>query len=106
MRLGGRLDSGDELANPRRNLIAEAGAVEDAVMADPFREVILLPRFRDINAQFIGRVSLADARDVVLLPFDGQQAAIADGGQINPPPAMGHLAFWQRVTHENRLDRL
>lgn len=43
MRLGGRLDSGDELANARRNLFAEAGAVKDPVVADPLRQVIVLP---------------------------------------------------------------
>src|SRR5579863_4503021 len=62
--LSGRLDSRDELADVRRDLFAEAGAVEDAVMADPFGQQIVLPRLRDVDAQFIGGIGLADARDV------------------------------------------
>ena len=40
---GAGLDSGDELANAGDDQLAEPGAVEDAVMADPHGEVIMLP---------------------------------------------------------------
>ncbi len=52
------------------------------------------------------RLGLADAGNVVVLAFDGQQRDALDLARIDRPAAMRHLALRQRVPHEHRIDRL
>src|SRR3984957_16661752 len=100
---GAGLDSGDELANARDDQLAEPGAVEDAVMADTLGQIIMLSRLRDIDAQIVGGAGLADARDIVLLPFHAQKAGVVDRLQVDRSSVVGHLYIWQGVAHEHSL---
>src|SRR5208337_3149732 len=64
------VDVGPELAHLRRDLFAEARAVENAVMADLPLQVVQPLRLRDVDAQVLGSESLADPANVVLLALD------------------------------------
>src|ERR1700746_2012650 len=64
------VDHPDEVANARHGLLAEARAVEDAVVAESHLEVIKLLPLGNVHAQFVGRVGLAYAGNVVVLALD------------------------------------
>src|SRR5271166_6918716 len=99
-------DRRNEFADARRDFLAEAGAVEHAVVADFQLQVMLLPRRGNVDAKLLRRLGLTRAGNIVLLAFDGHQAAIADRSRIDALPAMHHLALRQRMADEHRLDRL
>src|SRR5208337_3223017 len=84
------VDVGPELAHLRRDLFAEARAVENAVMADLPLQVVQPPRLRDVDAQVLGSESLADPANVVLLALDRHEAAMADRLQVDELAAMLH----------------
>src|SRR5208337_5303462 len=69
------LGHGDEPQDSRGDLLAVARAIEHAVMTDSPRQVMHLPRVGDVDAKFLGRIGLADPRNVILLAFDGHQGA-------------------------------
>src|SRR5919201_4232744 len=85
---------------------AEAGTVEDAVMADPRALEMLLAGGGEVRTQVEGRRALAAPSDVVLLALDGHQRDAADGFEVDAAPAMDHLSFWEGMAHEHRVDRL
>src|SRR5208282_2859895 len=86
-----RNDRRNEFADARRDFLAEAGAVEHAVVADFQLHVMLLPRRGNVDAKLLRRLGLTRAGNIVLLAFDGHQAAIADRSRIDALPAMHHL---------------
>src|SRR5271165_7685448 len=93
-RLGRSLvDERDESQDPRHDLLAEAGAVEHAVMADLQLQMMQLLPVRDVGAQLMGGIGLADPRNIVLLALDREQPAIADRGRIDWGAAMRHFAL-------------
>ena len=81
-----RAVGGDEIGDARRDLGAEARAVEDAVMADLRLHVVGAHVGRDVDADVVRRLGLADAGNVVVLAFDGQQrdVRIAAGSTGSP----------------------
>ena len=68
----------NEIGDPRSDLGAEPGAVEDAVVTDPGLQVIDLLVGGQVRRQVEGGQGLADARDVVLLALDGHDGAAPD----------------------------
>src|SRR5688500_12194781 len=59
----------NEVSDARLDLAAETRAVEDAVMADAHREKMLFLVVRQIGAERVRRLGLADAGNVVALAF-------------------------------------
>ena len=100
------LDAGVEGADARRDFLAEAGAVEDAIMSDVFLQMMHPQFIGDIDAQILRRLGLADAGNIVLLALDGHQPDPPDGAEIDGLAAMLHLAARQLVVNENGVDRL
>ncbi len=77
--LGGfHVEADHEVDDARRDLGAEARAVEDAVMADARLEVVHALVGRDVDAEVVRRLRLADAGNVVVLALDRQQRDVAD----------------------------
>src|SRR5580693_6690835 len=54
----------------------------------------------------MSRLGLADARYVVMLAFDREQANPLDGREIDGPAAMSHLTERQRMTYKDGIDSL
>src|SRR5208337_5134995 len=96
----------NELADARGDFLAETGAAEHAEVADFRLQVVQFPRLWDVDAEFLRRMGLTDAGNVVLLAFDRHQTAVADRRQIDELAAVPHLTLRQRVTNENGFDRL
>ena len=96
----------DEVGDTRSDFGSEARAVEHAVMADARLQPMRLTVRRYVDAEFMRRLGLADAGNIVVLAFDGEQRDALDRGKIDGPAAMRHLAERQRVAHENGIDRL
>ena len=95
-----------EIGDARRDLGAEARAVEHAVVADAELQIMRLALRRNVDAQPVRGLGLADAGNVVVLAFDGEQRGVADLARIDRPAAVRHLALRQRVAHEHGLDGL
>ena len=95
-----------EIGDARRDLGAEARAVEHAVMADGRLQVMRLVVGRNVRAQPMRRLGLADAGNVVVLALDRHQARRADLRRIDRTAAMRHLALRQRVADEHGIDGL
>src|SRR3984957_14767367 len=96
----------DEIGKAWRGLGAETRTVEYAVMADAGLQPVGLAIRRNVGAQPMRRLSLADAGDIVVLAFDRKKCDPFDPGEIDRPAAMGHLAERQRVAHEHSIDGL
>ncbi len=75
LRAAGRLAHRQhEIGNARRDLRAEARAVEHAVMSDARLQPMRLAVRRDVGAQAVRRLGLADTGNIVVFAFDGEQA--------------------------------
>ena len=57
--------------------LAPFAAVEDAVMADAFGEVVSLQLARQAGGDVERGLGLADAADIVALALDGEQGDVA-----------------------------
>ena len=75
-------------------------------MADAFGQMILLERFRQVGGDGQRRLGLADARDVVALAFDREDADVGDRARIDLAAAMQHLALGKGVRLEHHRDGL
>src|SRR4051794_5102501 len=73
-----RSSRGNEIADLRIDRLAPAPAAEDAVVARAFDGQVPLSVGGDAAAQVQRGAGLADAGDVVVLAFDGQQARARD----------------------------
>ena len=87
-------------------LVAPFAAVEDTVMADIARQMILLLRQWQMFGQVERGAGLADTGDIVVLAFDRQQCGVADGIGIDRLAAMDEFALGQRMLLEYVFDRL
>ena len=103
--MGGAMGQG-KIDDARANLGPKARAVEDAVMADLGLHIVDALVVGDVDAQMLRGLGLADAGNVVVLAFDGQQRGPPDLGQVDPLAAMHHLALRQRVLDEDLVDGL
>src|SRR3954470_16449670 len=74
---------GDPVLDHGRDALAPFGAVEDAVMADTLGEMVFLEPPRQPRGDVERVLGLADAGNVVALPFDGEQADIDDRGRVH-----------------------
>ena len=88
------------------DLGTESRAVEDAVMADAHGEIMLTLFMREVGAERVGGLRLADPGDVVALTLDGEEGRPPDRLRPDRPAAMRHLPVRQRVAHEHRIDGL
>src|SRR5690606_27311231 len=79
-----------EVDDARHDLGAETRAVEDAIMADLRLHVVRSHVLRDVHAQIVRRLRLADAGNVVILAFDGEQRDVLHRAQIDRFAAMLH----------------
>src|SRR5262252_1695309 len=95
-----------EVGNSRCNLGAKTRSVENAVMSNTRLQPMGLAIRRNIDAQTMRRFGLPNARNVVVLAFDGEQRHALDRGWINAASAMAHLAPRQSMAHEHRVHRL
>src|SRR5579883_1257856 len=95
-----------EVGDARRDLGAEARAVEHTIMTDVGLQPVRLEAVGKIAAEAVRGLGLADAGNVVVLPLDGHERDALDLARIDRDAAMGHLSAWQRVAHEHGLDRL
>ena len=75
-------------------------------MADAELQVVHLLLRRNVDAELVRGLGLADAGNVVVLALDGEQRAVADLARIDRTAAMGHLALGQGVADEDGIDRL
>ena len=67
-----------EIGDTRRDIGAEARAVEHAVMADPRLQIMRLGVGRNVRAQNVRGLGLADRGNVVVLAFDREQRDALD----------------------------
>ena len=74
----------DEIGDARRDLGAEARAVEHAVMADARLQVVRLLVVRKVRAELVRRLGLPDAGNVVVLALDGEQRDAPDRARDRP----------------------
>src|SRR5262249_48482423 len=95
-----------EVGDARGDFRAEPRSVEHAVMADPGLQPVWLVRVGNIDAKSVRRLGLTDARDVVVLAFDGHQSDTADLSGLHRLVAVGHDTPRQGVADEYGLDRL
>ena len=75
-------------------------------MADAGLQVVHLVLRRNVDAELVRGLGLADAGNVVVLALDGEQRDAADLRRIDRPAAMGHLAVRQGMADEHGIDRL
>src|SRR5271168_2413120 len=73
----------NEIGDARRDLGAEARAVEHAVMTDALLQPMGMAVRRDVRAQAVRRFGLADAGNVVELAFDSQERGVRDPARID-----------------------
>jgi hypothetical protein len=106
MKRGLRRSFVDELHDARHDLGAEAAAVEHAVVACAFLQMMALAGFGNVAAQVVGGFGLADAGNVVVFAFHRHQRRSGDRGRIDRFAAMGERAVRQGVADEHLLDRL
>src|SRR6516225_3437101 len=98
------IERGDEGGDARRDLGAEARAVEDAVVADLRLQVMRLAAGGDAGGDPVRRLGLADAGNVVVLALAGEHGDAADRAGIDGLVAVAHLALGESVAKEYRLD--
>ena len=87
----------DEFAHARVDFGAEAAAVEHAVMADALLQMVDPHGDRDVAADVVRRLGLADAGDVVVLSFHRHQRHMTDG-------VRAHFLAEQAYRHALMLD--
>src|SRR5262245_31407520 len=88
------------------NLGAETRTVEHPIMPNGRLHVVNLVFGRNIDAQRVRRLGLADARDIVVLPFHRHQSNAPDSTWFDGTAAMGHFTLRQRVADKYRVYRL
>src|SRR5262245_889955 len=88
------------------NLGAETRTVEHPIMPNGRLHVVNLVFGRNIDAQRVRRLGLADARDIVVLPFHRHQSHALDSTWFDGTAAMGHFTLRQCLADEPRADRL
>src|SRR5882672_1213010 len=72
-----------EIGNARLDFRAETRAVEHAIMADAGLKVMRLHVVRNAGAQFVRRLGLTNAGNVIVLALDGEQPDSLDLGEID-----------------------
>src|SRR6188768_4407700 len=86
-----------KVGNAWGDLGAETRAVEHPIMPNSRLHVVNLVFGRNIDAQRVRRLGLADARYIVVLPFDRHQGNTLDDTWVDGPAAMGHFTLRQRM---------
>ena len=95
-----------EIGDARRDLGAEARAVEHAVMADRGLQPMRLASAGMLTHSRCAASVWPTPGNVVVLAFDRHQRNAADFRRIDRLAAMGHLALRQRVADEHGIDGL
>src|SRR3712207_3792651 len=96
----------DEPADDGIDLRLPARAAEDAVVADPVLQVVLLALLRDPGAQVVRGERLPGGADLVVPALHGEQGGAADRGRIHAFAPPGEAAGGEVVLLEDAVDRL
>jgi hypothetical protein len=90
-----------EHLDARGDLPTEAGAVEDSVMPDNRLKIGFLLRYWKIRREIERGKGLAAPGDVVLLPLDGHQSAMAYLPQIDGSASVLHETSRKQMADED-----
>src|SRR5690606_23067902 len=104
--LRNRFGASDKVADARIDFVAEAAAIEDAVMPGTWLHVEFFQVLRDVGAQAMRRLSLTDAGNVALLAFDRHKRDVGNGGGIDLAAIVDQLALGQGEFLEDQIDGL
>ena len=96
----------DERLDPRGDLVAEAGAVEQAVMADAGLLVMLVLVVVQVRGERMGGAGLPQAGDVVPLAFHRQDGRARDRRRVDVPVPRHQHPARQQVLLEHGVDGL
>ncbi len=66
----------NKLGNQRPDMLAELGAAKNPVMARPLLQMVLAHLFRNILAQILGSLGLADTANIVTRPSTVSNAVL------------------------------
>ena len=87
-----------------RNFFAPFAAVENAIMADFWRHMILFERRRQAGRNIQRGLCLAQSADIIALTLNRQQADIGDRSRINQLTAIVEFALRQQMALEHRVN--
>ena len=95
-----------ERADTRHDFLSPCAAMEQTKMTDSRLLVMLVSAGRHAGAERVRHAGLAEARDIIVGAFDGQQCSAAYGRRIHPCPAPMEQATRKRKFVEGERDHV